>query len=256
MSTTHVTSPPAATAPLARPAPTGPSAPVAIVTAAGSGIGRGIAAELAKAGYRLSLLDISDTVETLAHDLGAIATVGSLTEPADLQRLVDATLERYGRIDAVVNGAGHAKNDELLKVTDQEWHDGLDMLLLSVVRMARLVTPYMEEAGKGAFVNLSSYTAFEPMGMIPVNSAMRTALTSFTKLYADGHAAKGIRMNNLMPGFVDSWPEDPAFLAKIPAGRYATTGEIGRLARFLVSDDAAYINGESIRIDGGAARSL
>ncbi|MFJ5809148.1 SDR family oxidoreductase [Streptomyces sp. NPDC093093] len=240
------------------PSPThGPdAAPVAIVTAAGSGIGRGMATELARAGYRVSLLGPGAGIEAVARDLGGIATVGSLTEPDDLARLVDTTLERYGRIDAVVNGAGHAKNDVLLRVTDQEWHDGLDMLLLGVVRMARLVTPHMEAAGKGAFVNLSSYTAFEPMGMIPVNSSLRAALTAFTKLYADQYAAKGIRMNNLMPGYVDSWPEDPEFLARIPAGRYATTEEIGKLARFLVSDDAAYINGESIRIDGGAARSL
>ncbi|CAM5493642.1 3-oxoacyl-ACP reductase [Streptomyces avidinii] len=195
-------------------------------------------------------------VEGFARELGGSATVGSLTEPADLARLVDSTLERYGRIDAVVNGAGHARNAGLLDVTDQEWHDGLDMLLLSVVRMARLVTPHMVAAGKGAFVDLSSYAAFEPMGVIPVNSSLRAALTGFTKLYADQYAAQGIRMNNLMPGYVNSWPEDPEFLAKIPAGRYATTEEIGKLARFLVSDDAAYINGESIRIDGGAARSL
>ncbi|MER5255773.1 SDR family oxidoreductase [Streptomyces sp. NPDC002855] len=235
---------------------TAPAAPTAIVTAAGSGIGRGIATELAEAGYRLSLLDIDPAIGDFARELGAIATVGSLTAPDDLARLVDTTLATHGRIDAVVNGAGHARNDALLAVTDQDWHDGLDMLLLSVVRMARLVTPHMEAAGKGAFVNLSSYTAFEPMGIIPVNSALRSALTSFTKLYADQYAAKGIRMNSLMPGYVDSWPEDPDFLARIPAGRYATTREIGKLARFLVADDAAYVNGESIRIDGGAARSL
>ncbi|MFI5867387.1 SDR family oxidoreductase [Streptomyces sp. NPDC051546] len=235
---------------------TTPHQAVAIVTAAGSGIGRGIAAELAAGGHLVSLFDIDPGVEELAAELGGTATIGSLTEPADLRRLVDGTLARYGRIDAVVNGAGHARNDELLKVTDQDWRDGLDMLLLSVVRMARLVTPHMEAAGGGAFVNLSSYTAFEPMGLIPVNSSLRAALTSFTKLYADQYAAAGIRMNSLMPGFVDSWPEDPAFLAKIPAGRYATVAEVGKLARFLVSPDAAYVNGESIRIDGGAARSL
>ncbi|MDG4865046.1 SDR family oxidoreductase [Streptomyces sp. T-3] len=78
----------------------------------------------------------------------------------------------------------------------------------------------------------------------------------FTKLYADQHAAKSIRMTGLTPGFVDSRPEDPEFLARIPAGRYATVEDPGKLATFLVSDDAAYINGESIRIDGGAARSL
>ncbi|MFJ2745731.1 SDR family oxidoreductase [Streptomyces sp. NPDC087440] len=230
--------------------------PVTLVTAAASGIGRGIATELTKAGHTVSLLDLDPAVTALADELGGLATVGSLTEPADLKRFVDTTLDRYGRIDAVVNGAGHAANDTLLKVTDEQWRDGLDMLLLSVVRMARLVTPHMEAAGRGAFVNLSSYTAFEPLGMIPVNSSLRAALTSFTKLYADQYAARGIRMNSLMPGYVDSWPEDPDFLAKIPAGRYATVAEIGKLAAFLVSDDAAYVNGESIRIDGGASRSL
>ncbi|MGW1071994.1 SDR family oxidoreductase [Streptomyces sp. NPDC002537] len=231
-------------------------APVAIVTAAASGIGRGIATELAAAGHRLALLDIDDGVHDLARELGGTAVTGSLTDPDDLARLVRETLGHHGRIDAVVNGAGHARNADLLDVTDEDWHDGLDMLLLSVVRMARLVTPHMERAGGGAFVNLSSYTAFEPLGAIPVNSGLRAALTSFTKLYADRYAARGIRMNSVMPGYVDSRPEDPAFLARIPAGRYATVEEIGKLAAFLVSDAAAYINGESIRIDGGAARSL
>ncbi|WP_433226763.1 SDR family oxidoreductase [Microtetraspora malaysiensis] len=237
-------------------APTGTDAPVAIVTAAGSGIGRGIAGELAQRGYRLSLLSRGENVRALAEELGATATVGSLTSPEDLQRLVDDTLRTHGRIDAVVNGCGHTAQDELLKVTDEMWHQGLDMVLLSVARMARLVTPHMLQRGTGAFVNISSYTAFEPMGLIPVNSSLRAALSSFTKLYADQYAAHGLRMNALLPGFVDSHPETEEFLARIPAGRYATTAEIGKLAAFLISDDAAYINGESLRIDGGAARSL
>ncbi|MEH6376950.1 SDR family oxidoreductase [Streptomyces sp. KLMMK] len=238
------------------PTPVSSPTPVAVVTAAASGIGRGMASELAAAGHRLVLLDIDGAVHDLARELGGSAVTGSLTDPGDLARLVDHALERHGRIDAVVNGAGHARNDALLEVTDQDWHDGLDMLFLGVVRMARLVTPHMERAGGGAFVNLSSYTAFEPLGMIPVNSSLRAALTSFTKLYADRYAAKGIRMNSILPGYVDSWPEQPEFLARIPAGRYATAAEVGKLAAFLVSDAAAYINGESIRIDGGAGRSL
>jgi len=236
--------------------PTGTDAPVAIVTAASSGIGLGIAEELARRGYRLSLLSRGEAVRDLAERLGGIATVGSLTAPEDLQRLVDDTISAYGQIDAVINGCGHAAQDKLLNVTDEMWHDGLDMVLLSVARMARLVTPHMLERGKGAFVNISSYTALEPMGIIPVNSSLRAALSAYTKLYADEYAAQGLRMNALLPGFVDSYPETEEFLARIPAGRYATTAEIGKLAAFLVSDDAAYINGESVRIDGGAARTL
>ncbi|MFI9235654.1 SDR family NAD(P)-dependent oxidoreductase [Streptomyces sp. NPDC053079] len=97
----------------------------------------------------MSLLDVGPRVEGFAGELGGIAAVGSLTAPDDLVRLVDTTIEQYGRIDAVVNGAGHARNDALLEVTGQDWHDGLDMLLLSVVRMARLVTPHVLAAGKG-----------------------------------------------------------------------------------------------------------
>lgn len=122
--------------------------------------------------------------------------------------------------------------------------------------MARLVTPHMLTRGTGAFVNISSCTAFEPMGIIPVNSSLRAALSSFTKLYADRYAAHGLRMNAVLPGFVDSCPETEEFLSRVPAGRYATTAEIGKPVAFLVSDDAACINGESLRIDGGAARSL
>ncbi|MET9363928.1 SDR family oxidoreductase [Streptomyces sp. NPDC006632] len=231
------------------------SRPIAIVTAAGRGIGAGIARELASS-HQLVLFSHGAGIHDLALELGATAVQGSLTEPDDLTRLVDTTLERHGRIDALVNGAGHATNGDLLDITDAEWHAGLDMLLLSVVRMARLVTPHMTAAGRGAIVNLSSYTALEPMGLIPLNSSLRAALSSFTKLYADRYAATGVRMNSILPGFVDSWPADPDFLARIPAGRYATVAEIGQLAAFLVSDNAAYINGENIRIDGGAARSL
>jgi NAD(P)-dependent dehydrogenase (short-subunit alcohol dehydrogenase family) len=231
--------------------------PVAIITAATQGIGEGFARELAAAGYRVVLFARTERVHELAAELGGTGVQGSLTEPDDLGRLVDTTIDTYGRIDALVNGGGHAANSpELLDVTDDDWHAGLDMVLLSVVRLARLVTPHMEAAGHGAIVNLSSYTAAEPLGFIPVNSAMRAALSSFTKLYADRYAAAGLRMNAILPGYVDNWPADEATLAQIPAGRFATVAEVAKLARFLVSDDAAYINGQSVRIDGAAGRSV
>lgn len=239
---------PAAVEPAARP--------VVIVTAASRGIGAGIARELAATGHRLVLFSSGTTIHTTAAALGATAVQGSLTDPVDLERLVATTMSQYGRIDALVNGGGHAPNGPLLELTDQDWHDGLDMVLLSVVRLARLVTPQMLAAGHGAIVNLSSYTAFEPMDMIPLNSTLRATLGSFAKLFANQYAAHGRRMTNVLPGFVDSFPETPDFLARIPAGRYATVAEIGKVVRFLISDDAAYINGESIKIDGGAAQAL
>src|SRR5262245_60388164 len=114
---------------------------VAIITAAGQGIGAAITRELAASGYRVSLLSNSGGALKLAHELGGISMTGSVTEPADLEKLVNSTMENFGRIDAVVNNTGHPPKGELLEISDADWHLGLDLLILNVLRMARLVTP-------------------------------------------------------------------------------------------------------------------
>jgi NAD(P)-dependent dehydrogenase (short-subunit alcohol dehydrogenase family) len=230
--------------------------PVAIVTAASKGMGAAIARELRARGYDLALLARSKGVDALAQELDGLAVRGSVTEAADLERLVAATLDRFGRIDAVVNHTGHPPKGDLLAIPDADWHQGLDVVLMNVVRMARLVTPRFEAAGRGAFVNVSSFAAFEPDADFPVSAALRTALASFAKLYADRYAKAGIRMNNLLPGFIDSLPEKPERAARIPMGRYGTVAEVAKAAAFLLSDDAAYITGQNIFVDGGLVRGL
>ncbi|HEV2558201.1 MAG TPA: SDR family oxidoreductase [Microvirga sp.] len=230
--------------------------PVAIVTAASKGMGAAIARELRARGYDLALLARSEGVDALAQELGGLAVRGSVTEAADLERLVAATLDRFGRIDAVVNHTGHPPKGDLLAIPDADWHQGLDVVLMNVVRMARLVTPRFEAARRGAFVNVSSFAAFEPDADFPVSAALRTALASFAKLYADRYAKAGIRMNNLLPGFIDSLPEKPERAARIPMGRYGTVAEVAKTAAFLLSDDAAYITGQNIFVDGGLVRGL
>ncbi len=229
---------------------------VAIVTAAGKGMGAAIARELSRCGYALALMSASGGAETLAGELGAVGLTGSVTEPRDLQRLVDAALERYGRLDAVVNNTGHPSKGPLLALTDEQWHAGLDLLLLNVIRMSRLVTPVMTRQGGGAIVNISTFAAFEPSPAFPISATLRAALGSFTKLYADAHARDGIRMNNLLPGFVDSFPASDDIVKKIPMGRYATVDEIASTVRFLLSNDAGYITGQNIRVDGGLTRGV
>ena len=228
----------------------------AIITAAGQGMGAAIARELAANDYNIALLSNSGGAERLALELGGIGMTGSVTSVADLTALVERTLAEYGRIDAVINNTGHPPKGPLLDIPDEDWHLGLDMVMLNVVRMARLVTPIMENQGGGAFVNISTFSAFEPKPAFPVSSSLRAALASFTKLYADQYAPAGIRMNNVLPGFIDSYPESPENLSHIPLGRYGSVDEIAKTVRFLVSKGAGYITGQNIRVDGGITRAI
>jgi NAD(P)-dependent dehydrogenase (short-subunit alcohol dehydrogenase family) len=229
---------------------------VAIVTAAGRGMGAAIARELVAADYRVALMSNGGGALTLARELGGIGLTGSVTEPGDLETLVNRTVDAYGRVDAVVNNTGHPPTGPLLEIVDADWHLGLDLVMLNVVRMARLVTPIMLKQGGGAIVNISTVAAIEPNPSFPVSSSLRAALASFTKMYADRYAKDGIRMNNILPGFVDSYPESEENLRRIPMGRYASVAEIAKAALFMLSADGGYITGQNIRVDGGITRSV
>lgn len=255
--------------------------PVAIVTAAGRGIGAACARELAGRGYALVLMSPSGASVTLAEELGGLGINGSVTEPEDLERLVSATLERHGRIDAVINNTGRhgqfatasgAYDDDtvtgprlgydpdyapnLMAITDDAWHDTFDMLVLSAIRMARLVAPVMVEQGHGALVNISDMTAPQPRLVYPV-AVLRRALDGFAKLFADRYGRHGVRMNNLLPGLVDNYEETTdSMLGAIPMARAGALGEIAATAAFLLSDNAGYITGQSIVADGALNRAI
>lgn len=228
----------------------------AIVTAGGSGMGAAAARALAAAGYGVAILSSSGKGEALAAELGGIGITGSNQSDADLGRLVEMTLARWGRIDAVVNSAGHGPKGDLLAISDADWQLGMEFYLMNVVRIARLVTPQMQQQRSGSIVNISTYATFEPEAAFPTSGVFRAGLASFAKLYADRYAADGIRMNNVLPGYIDSLPEKEERRTRIPMGRYGTSEEVAELIAFLASDKSAYITGQNIRIDGGITRSV
>ena len=232
------------------------SSKVAIVTAAGRGMGAAIARELAAGGYALALLSPSGAAEKIAGELGALGVTGSVTDPADLKRLVDATLDRHARIDVVVNNTGPIPKGDLLAHDDEVWHTALDMALLNVVRMARLVTPVMRTQGGGAIVNVSTFSAFEPSLDYPVSSTLRAGLGSFTKLYADRYAEDNIRMNSILPGYIDSQPHGEDKAVKVPMRRIGTMEEIAKTVAFLLGAGAGYITGQNLRVDGGLTHGV
>lgn len=229
---------------------------VALLTAAGSGMGAAAARRLAADGYHVAILSSSGKGAALAQELGGLGVTGSNQQTEDLARLVDETMARWGRIDAVVNSAGHGPKGGLLALSDADWTRGMEFYLLNVIRITRLVTPIMQAAGGGAIVNISTYATFEPEADFPTSGVFRAGLAAFTKLFADEYGPHNIRMNNVLPGFIDSLPEKEARRARIPLGRYGKASEVADLITYLAGDGARYITGQNIRIDGGITRSV
>lgn len=229
---------------------------VAVLTAAGSGMGAAAARKLADLGYRIAILSSSGKGEALAEELGGVGVTGSNRSNDDLQALVDKAMAAWGRIDVLVNSAGHGPRAPILEITDDDWHTGMEVYFLCVVRAARLVAPIMQAQGGGSIVNISTYAAFEPSPDFPTSSVFRAGLAAYARLFADAFAADNVRMNNVLPGFIDSFPEQEKFRTRIPMQRYGTVGEIAETVAFLVSPAAGYITGQNIRVDGGITRSV
>ena len=229
---------------------------VALVTAGGSGMGADSARTLAEDGYKVGILSSSGKGEVLAKELGGLGITGTNKSENDIKKLVDTSLEKWGRIDVLVNSAGHGPRAPILELTDQDWHEGMEVYFLSAVRPSRLVTPIMQKQRNGVIINISTFATFEPNPTFPTSGAMRASLASFTKLFADKYASENIRMNNILPGFIDSLPEKAEFLERIPLKRYGKVSEISTVIEMLASDGGAYITGQNIRVDGGITHSV
>ena len=193
---------------------------------------------------------------------------GSVTDIDDLGALVNLALSNYGRIDGVVNNTGKDKESieasgpgydpeldrDLIDIPDDSWCFGFELYVLNIIRMARVITPVFRRQGGGAIVNISTFAALEPRLMFPVSGATRGAMHNYSKLYADRYAREGIRMNNVLPGFVDNWPISQMVGRTIPTQRAVSMEELAATVAFLLSPEAGSITGQNILIDGGVNR--
>ena len=229
----------------------------ALIMGGGSGMGADSARRLAADGFTIGILSSSGKGEALAKELGGIGHTGSNQSNDDLKAIVDKAMAAWGRIDVLVNSAGHGPRAPVLELTDEDWHKGLDVYMMNVVRATRLVAPVMVEQKAGSIINISTFAAFEPDPVFPTSGVFRAGLAAYTKLFADKYAADNVRMNNVLPGFIDSLPEKKAFRSRIPMGRYGSSAtEIAGVVSFLASAEAGYITGQNLRVDGGITRSV
>lgn len=230
---------------------------VAVVTAASAGIGLGAARALAARGWSLVLMSRSEKVEEAAGEVGATPLRGDVTNENDVRRLVSKALDLHGRIDGAVINTGHAPKGEILQIADGDWQKAMDIMLMPTVRVMRHLAPVFARQKSGAAVSVSTYAAREPELTYPLSAVFRAALSAFIKLCVARHGGEGWRINAVLPGFVDNYPSKPEALARIPMGRYARVeSELGATIAFLLSEDAGYITGQGLLVDGGLVRAI
>ncbi len=229
---------------------------VVLVVGGGSGIGADAARCVAEKGYDIGVMSSSGKGEALGNELGGLGFTGSNLVVADLEKFVAAAIDKFGRIDGVINCAGHGPKGDVMDISDEDWHLGMDYYMMNVVRMTRLVLPIMQKQKSGSIVNISTFAAFEPDPDFPTSAVFRSALAGYTKLFSNKYASQNIRMNNILPGFIDSLPEKEDRVARIPAGRYAKVRELSETIAFMVSDTSSYITGQNLRVDGGLTSSV
>ena len=219
-------------------------------------MGANAAKHLSSKGYDIAIMSSSGKGEKLANDLGGVGYTGSNLISRDIKAFINIVFSKFGKIDVLVNSAGHGPKGEILEISDEDWIKGMEVYFLNVVRSSRLITPIMQKQKNGSIINISTFAIFEPDYNFPTSGVFRSGLAAFTKLYSDKYAKDNIRMNNILPGFIDSLPEKQEFLKRIPLKRYGKVNEISSVVEMLASDGGAYITGQNIRVDGGITRSV
>ena len=252
---------------------------VALVTAASKGLGKAIALELAREGADVAIASRSeDSLQLAAAEIAdetgraPLFVAADMTSSADIDRLVQTVMDRYGRVDILVNNTGGPPPGFFADFTDDQWQFAVDLLLLSSVRLIRAVLPGMRERRWGRIINSTSVAVKQPIPQLLLSNAVRTAVIGLAKSLSNEVAAEGVTVNNLLPGSIYTdriiqtnnnaaqrtgrTPEEirAASEADIPMKRYGRVDEYAAAAAFLASERASYITGVSLLVDGGVHR--
>ena len=237
----------------------------AIVCGASTGIGLAIAEALAEEGANVAMFARRrDVLQREAERIGALAVRGDLTNPPDLERLVERTLEAFGGIDILVNNGGGPPRTSALEIDDDLLEGAVELLLYSAVRLTNLCLPHLRASGHGRIVNITSSTVREPADNLALSNAVRPGLIGWAKTLAREIGPDGVTVNSIAPGRIDTerlaevYPEGPteADLAPIPLRRLGEAREVADVACFLASDRAGYMTGTVVAVDGGLTRFI
>ncbi len=239
----------------------------AIVCGASSGMGLAIAEALVEEGANVAMFARRrDLLEREAERIGALAVRGDLTVPADLDKLVERTLKAFGGIDVLVNNGGGPPPGPAVGQDAAAFESAVELLLLPVVRLTALCLPHLEQSGRGRIVNIESSSVREPIEGLALSNAVRPGVIGWAKTLAREVGPKGITINTIAPGRIDTdrlaqlYSNDgaarDAAQAQIPLRRFGTPAEIARVVCFLASDQASYVTGTVVPVDGGLTRSL
>ena len=254
---------------------------VAMVAASSKGLGYGIAQALAQEGASISIgsrteADIESAAEQLRKETGVsvLASVLDSSEPESIQQWANITLKEFGGVDKLLVNAGGPPTGKFEDFSDNDWQAAFELNLLSAVRMIRATLPSMRERGGGSILTVTSMSVKEPIDMLILSNVMRSGVTSLVKSLSVQLAPDNIRLNNLMPGRINTdrlrsldglssekqgvplTQIQTANYAQIPLGRYGTIEEFGRTGAFLLSDAASYITGSSLAVDGGVLKTV
>jgi 3-oxoacyl-[acyl-carrier protein] reductase len=237
----------------------------AIVCGASAGIGLGVAEALSEEGANVVMFARGrDALEREAQRLGGLAVAGDVMVAEDVERLVATAVDAFGGIDVLVNNSGGPPRTTALELDEDAIENAVRLLLVSVVRLTGLCLPHLERSGRGRIVNITSSSVKEPVDNLVLSNAVRPGVIGWAKTLARELGPKGVTVNSIAPGRIDTerirevYPEGPseADLAVIPLRRLGTPREVGDVVCFLASDQASYVTGATISVDGGLTRSL